>query len=222
MPSHDSAVRHERERIAQEIHDVLGHHLTVLSIHASATKALPGVPANVQAQLELIRTSAKQALQDLRGILDLLDADGDGSRGETDGTSLNELDGLVKRVSTAGLNVRLTLRESDPALNLEREVSRTAVRIVQEALTNSLKHGRATDSRVAVEYDDDALTVEVIDNGAGAAPSPVLHRRHRGLRGIQARVNRMRGDLQVGPDPAGGFRVWARLPRLVAAERQLA
>jgi signal transduction histidine kinase len=119
--------------------------------------------------------------------------------------------------------MNVTLMLSDPALEVDGELSRTAMRIVQEALTNSLKHGRATHGQVALAYDGDALTVEVVDNGVGpAALSPAVHRGRRGLRGIQARVSRMCGDFQVGRGPSGGFRVWARLPRLAPSEGRVA
>jgi signal transduction histidine kinase len=214
MPSQDDAIRVERERIAREIHDLLGHHLTVVALHAGATEGLAGMPDAGRSALQLIRRSATDALRDLRLVLESLDADP--QSGETAAnTPLEQLDSLISGVAAAGLHVELTLGGS-PGPD-DSEVSRTAIRIIQEALTNSLRHGRATGGRVALSYQGDSLTIEVVDNGLGVAPQPAVRRTHRGLRGMQERVSSVCGDLQVGPVSTGGYRVWARLPRLASA-----
>jgi len=212
MPSQDDAVQNERDRIARDLHDVVGHHLTVVALRAAATAAEPGVPEGVHEALEQIRRSAAGALRDLRRILDGLDSDV--RPGPAGSEPLAELDGLISGVASAGLDVDLTLHGAPRPC--DGHVSQTAVRIVQEALTNSLRHGRATGGRVALVYDIESLTVEVIDNGRGGQGRPISTRSHRGLQGMQERVAKIRGDLSAGPLPDGGFRVWARLPRTVA------
>jgi signal transduction histidine kinase len=218
MASHTDPVRAERERIAQELHDTVGHHLTVLAIHAGALTQGSQMPASVHAAIDVLRRTAALALADLRRVMDDLDAEERAVDASTTGNELNELDGLIDGVAAAGLTVALTL-DGTPTQH-DRAVSRTAVRIVQEALTNAVKHGRATDGRVALSFQPDSLVVEVVDNGhAGGTPRPVdtSRRPHRGLLGMQRRVAVLSGDLQVGPSAAGGFRVWARLPRLAQA-----
>ena len=215
MPSPEEAVQNERDRIASDLHDVVGHHLTVVALRAAATAGDPGLPEGVHEALEQIRRSATDALRDLRRILDGLDSNP--MPGPDESEPLAALNGLISGVASAGLDVELTLHGAPQPC--DGHVSQTAVRIVREALTNSLRHGRATGGRVALMYDVETLTVEIVDNGRGGQVRPIATRSHRGLRAMQERVAKVRGDLSAGPLPDGGFRVWARLPRLVAKEQ---
>jgi signal transduction histidine kinase len=200
------AVLEERGRIALELHDVVGHHVSVIVVQSGgALSALDKRPADARTALEAIGNAGRQALVDMRRLIGIL--------GQDDAADpmpgLDQLGTLVERVRSAGLDVRLTIegdqRPLDPGLEL------SAYRIVQEALTNSLRHAVGGRTSALVRYATDALEITIDDEGGSAKPGIEPDHEGRGLVGMRERVKMFRGTLEAGPTPTG-FRVVARLP----------
>jgi signal transduction histidine kinase len=192
------AMADERVRIARELHDVVGHTVNVMLVQAGATRlVMDADPAKATELLTSIEASARQALGELDQLLGLLRDDAE----TVTQTGLRELPALVGRLADAGLAVTL---EVSP-VTLPPQVDIVAYRIVQEALTNSLRHGSATAATVRITVDE-RLVIEVTDNGHGVAGySP-----GRGLRGMAERAALFDGTVEHGFD-TGGFRVRAEL-----------
>ena len=189
----------EQARMARELHDVIGHSVSVMTIQAAAAgDAFDKRPAEVREALRAIESTGREAMAELRRLL----AGDDGSFAPAPG--LENLDALVARVRSAGLAVELS---AEPA-SLPPSVDLTAYRIVQEALTNTLKHARATTARVDVRRRNGALEIDVVDDGHGAGAAPPGH----GIIGMRERAAQFGGDLTAGPAPGGGFAVRARIP----------
>lgn len=213
----ESAMQVERERIARELHDVVTHHVTAMVVQADATPyLLDGDRGVVEANLSAISDTGRRALGDLRELLNVLSPAHDrpsAPRGPTAG----KLHELVEQTRTVGQPVEL-IEDWDPDL-LEDGVDLTAYRVVQEALTNALKHapGRRTVVHVRCEVPDHVL-VEVTTDGPGAGVANVLaHARPavpsgRGLDGLRQRVSMAGGELVVGPQADGRWVVRATLP----------
>lgn len=208
----EQAQHRAREEIAREMHDVLGHRLSLLSVHAGALEFRPDAPAEEVARAaKVIRESAHQALQDLREVIGVLRA----PVGELPQPTLADLRLLVAESGRAGMRVDLRAETSGPAPD---GVGRTAYRIVQEGLTNARKHAPGAEVRVRLAgAPGRGLTVEV-DNAApatgpghppdpAAAPPP-----GQGLGGLAERVALADGRLEHGPTAAGGWRLSAWLP----------
>jgi signal transduction histidine kinase len=213
-----AAVAEERERIARELHDVVTHHVSVIVIQAGAARrALDKRPDDVREAVDAIDATGRQALADMRrmlGILGASDADGDGLEPMP---GLDSLGRLIESVRAAGLPVELSI-EGD-ARRLEPGVELSAYRIIQEALTNTLKHAHGARARVTVTYQPGALEVHVADEGGrGTARIAPADDGGRGLVGMRERVALFGGTLEAGPAD-GGFRIAARLPLDVAAVR---
>ena len=201
------AVLEERERIARELHDAVAHHVSVVVIQAGAgLEALDRRPADARAALEAIDTSSRQALTDMRRMLAML---GDGSTEPRPG--LDQLGDVVEQVRAAGLAVELSIHGERATLDPELEAS--AYRIIQESLTNSLKHaGGGGRARVVVRYEPGTLAITVEDErGTGVTPPVEPAHDGRGLAGMRERVALFRGTFAAGPT-ARGFRVSAELP----------
>ncbi|CAL9379377.1 histidine kinase [Streptomyces sp. enrichment culture] len=200
-----------REAIAREMHDVLAHRLTLLSVHAGALEFRPDAPREEIARAAgVIRESAHEALQDLREIIGVLRA-GEQEEGGRPQPTLAALDALVTESRQAGTKVVLALhvRESDtvPAV-----VGRTAYRIAQECLTNARKHAPGTEVTVTVTGGPgEGLTVSVTNPPPGDDVPPVPGA-GQGLIGLTERATLAGGTLEHGPTPGGGFEVRARLP----------
>jgi signal transduction histidine kinase len=199
------AVREERERIARELHDVITHHVSVIVIQAGAgLRALERRPDDARAALIAIDGSGRQALSDMRRMLGIL-----GPRAGEAGTSataadhdalapmpgLDRLGELIERVRDAGLPVELAIEGEPRALDPGVELS--AYRIVQEALTNSLKHAPGARARVAVSYEPEAIEVRIADTGGRGAPSEVPAGQGHGLIGMRERVAMFCGRFEV-------------------------
>ncbi|HEX7166375.1 MAG TPA: sensor histidine kinase, partial [Acidimicrobiales bacterium] len=202
-----AAVADERLRIARELHDVVAHAMSVIAVQAGTGRFViresPDVAAGALAAIE---TTSRDALQEMRRLLAVLrDGEPDGELLPAPG--LADLSELVAASAAAGVDVEVVTR-GDP-LPLPAGLDLCAYRIVQEALTNVRKHARATRATVAVSYDETELTVEVRDDGVGAASPPVPG---HGLVGMRERVTLYDGSLETGPARPGGFRVFARLP----------
>jgi signal transduction histidine kinase len=204
-----NAVSQERQRIARELHDVVAHGLVVMVVQAQgARRILAQDPERARAALEAIEQTGQTALADMRRALGVL-------REETAPAdlapqpTLEDLDALLSEMRRAGLVVDLRVEGEPRALG--DGVDRSAYRIVQEALTNTVKHAGLVATRVTVAYDADELRLEIADDGPGAAAGDVADAGH-GLAGMRERVRLHGGDLEVGAANGRGFVVRARNP----------
>ncbi|MGW7280054.1 sensor histidine kinase [Streptomyces sp. NPDC054844] len=207
----EQAQRLAREAIAREMHDVLAHRLTLLSVHAGALEFRPDAPReDVARAAGVIRESAHEALQDLREIIGVLRAGESDDAGRPQPT-LAALDALVAESREAGMEVALAGRVTDPAA-VPASVGRTAYRIAQEALTNARKHAPGTEVTVSVTgAPGDGLAMSV-RNAPPESEVPHVPGSGQGLIGLTERATLAGGTLEHGPTPEGGFEVRARLP----------
>ena len=204
-----AAVLDERSRMARELHDVVAHGVSVIVVQATAARrVLPNDVAAAQEALASIEATGRTALSELRTLLGALRTEDElGSlRPQPD---LNALAELVERTRVAGLPVELRIAGERRPLSPGVDVS--AYRIVQEGLTNVLKHAPGARATVVVGYDEDGLRVEVSDDGPGA-PIESRDGAGHGLMGMRERVILLGGDLTAGPLPGGGFAVRAFFP----------
>lgn len=199
------AAAEEQARVGRELHDIIGHSVSVMTIQAAAAgDAFELRPAEVREALRAIESTGRETLAELRRLLGGMRPDDDGTFAPTPG--LENLEALVERVRGAGLAVELTSdRPRDP---LPPSLDLSAYRIVQEALTNTLKHAGATTARVDVRRSNGALEIEVVDDGRAATAGPP----GQGIIGMRERAAMFGGDLTAGPAPGGGFAVRARIP----------
>ncbi|MFF7352529.1 MULTISPECIES: histidine kinase [Streptomyces] len=208
----EQAQRLAREAIAREMHDVLAHRLTLLSVHAGALEFRPDAPGEEIARAAgVIRESAHEALQDLREIIGVLRAgESEESAGERRPT-LAALDALVAECREAGMKVELDHRVADPA-TVPASVGRTAYRIAQEALTNARKHAPGAEVTLSLTgTPGDGLTLAVTNPPPTQEPAPVPGS-GQGLIGLTERATLTGGRLEHGRTSDGGFRVRAWLP----------
>jgi signal transduction histidine kinase len=205
------AVLAERARIARELHDVVAHSLSVIAIQADAAEgALDKDPDRAREPLAAVKHTAREALTEMRHLLGLLrDDTGEGLCLEPQ-PGLGALGALVEQVRAAGLAVDLTVTGDAQPLPAGTDLS--AYRLVQEALTNTLKHAGATRASVAVRHTEQRVELTVLDDGTADVAAPSDGGGH-GLIGMQERVALYGGTLQVGPTPGGGYHVLASLPR---------
>jgi signal transduction histidine kinase len=201
----EQAAAGERARIARELHDIVAHHLSVVVLQAAGARA-SGKPAG--AALEKIENSARQALDETSRLLNVL-RDPDEEAELAPQPAIGELDALAASVRAAGLPVNLVIDGDLAALPAVVDVS--VYRIVQEALTNVLKHAGPARAEVTIGYAEDTVTIEVTDNGTGA-PGDGSPGGGHGLAGMRERAAVFGGELAAGPRPGGGFAVRARLP----------
>ncbi len=199
----------ERLRIAQELHDVVAHHLSLINVQAGVALHLADRrPQQVEPALVAIRDASKEALTELRWMVDVL-RDGDGPAPRAPAPTLASIDDIVGRSATAGLVVTKSVEGRPRALPASVELA--AYRIVQEAITNVVRHSRAGHASVVLGYGAALLTVRVDDDGGtGVRPDGIVQ--GNGLRGMQERAAALGGRLSVAPSPLGGLRVEARLP----------
>ena len=200
------AVAEERARIARELHDVVAHAVSVMVLQVGAVRhKLPGELAEDKDALTDVERAGRAALAEMRRLLGAMHDGEDADLAPQPG--LDSLDALVERVGRAGLPVRLQV-EGD-AVPLPHAVDLSAYRIVQEGLTNSLKHAKASRADVTVSYGKNAVQLEVRDDGVGMAASDGLG---HGLVGIRERVKIYGGEMTAGSAPEGGYVLSARLP----------
>jgi signal transduction histidine kinase len=200
------AVADERTRIARELHDVVAHAISVIVLQArGARHSLRTEPDEAAGAVDAIERTATQALVEMRRLLAILRADDD-APDLAPQPSVQRLDALAREVRNAGLPVDLRV-EGEPR-ELATGVDASAYRIVQEALTNVLKHAGEATARVTVTYCADALELEVVDTGNGGKPAAAGH----GLVGMRERAALFGGTLAAERGPEGGYVVRARLP----------
>ncbi len=203
-----AAVAHERQRIARELHDVVAHSVSVMALQAGAARQYLGRdPERARQPLLLVEDVGREALEELHRLLQVLRHHDEGQRPLA---GLDHVDQLVEQVRRAGVDVRVDVggapRRLAPGLDL------TAYRVLQEALTNVLKHAPAARPRVEVVYAERELLLSVVDEGGGTASRPGRGSGGHGLIGMRERVLLYGGCLDAGPRAEGGFAVRARLP----------
>ncbi|MGH3246677.1 MAG: sensor histidine kinase [Trebonia sp.] len=196
----------ERTRIARELHDVVTHHVTAMVVQAEAARYLTAAPDRLDATLSAVTDAGRQAITDLRQLLDLLNPDHG-----TDVTTppAAELHPLVEQTRRAGQPVEFT-EDGSPAESA-RGAELVAYRVVQEALTNALKHAHGARTVVRVRYGETEITVGVSTDGSGSRTSSPGGS-GRGLAGLRARVGALGGEFSAGQRAGGGFIVHARIP----------
>jgi signal transduction histidine kinase len=199
----------ERLRIARELHDVVAHSMATINVQAGvAAHVLPTRPEVAAESLQAIKTASKEGLRELRAILNVLrQADDADPTQPAPGTA--QLEDLIAGARRAGLETTLTVT-GDP-VPLPAAVDLAAYRIIQESLTNTIRHAGPATAAVALGYASDELHIDVTDTGRGQA---VIARNGdgHGLAGMRERAAAVGGTVEAGPGPAGGFRVAARLP----------
>ena len=203
----------ERRRIAREMHDVLAHRLSLLSVHAGALEFNPDAPAEeVAGAARVIRESARAALDELRGVIGVLREDRGESLTQPPQPTLEDLPALVEESRAAGMRIAAQIEPDDAAA--PAAVGRTAYRIVQEGLTNARKHAPGAAVTLSVHARDGDLRIEVRSLAPVAvSPEPALPGAGTGLIGLAERVTLAGGELESGVDPEGAFVLRARLPR---------
>ena len=203
----------ERMRIARDLHDVVAHNISVINVQANtALHLMDRQPDRARSALTTINEVSGQALVELRSVLGVLRAVDEGAP-RAPAPGLARLGDLADTAAAAGLAVRV--EESGQSVPLPADVDLAAYRIVQEALTNSARHSGGTKATVRIVYGEDALMVDVHDDGAprppGRPPGPPRGA-GSGIAGMTERAAALGGTLQAGPRPGGGFAVQARLP----------
>ncbi len=206
------AVAEERARIARELHDMVGHAIATMTVQAGAERmALGDARPETTKVLRQIELTGRETLQEMRRLLGVLRVDEDDAV-LTPQPGLAQLDALVERMAQSGLEV--VARIDGVARAVPAGMNISAYRIVQEALTNVLKHAEATSATVRVAVADGAVEIEVTDDGPGATAAE--NGAGHGLTGIRERVALYGGSLEAGPAPGGGWRVLAKLPKEVS------
>ncbi|MCO6009649.1 histidine kinase [Actinoallomurus purpureus] len=203
------AIEHERARIARELHDVVTHNVGVMVIQAGAArKIMDTAPDQAREALLAVEAGGRDAMTELGHVMGLLTMD-EAPADLTPQPGLNRLDALIGGVRHAGMTVELTVtghqRPVPPGVEL------AAYRVVQEALTNTVKHASGATAGVVVDYAADHLRVEVTDTG-GRPSTALSPGRGRGLIGLRERLALYGGTIDAGPRPSGGYRVKALMP----------
>ena len=214
----ERAVQHERTRIARELHDAVGHSISVMTLHIGAAHEL--VAKNPTRACEALASAGdvgRSAMTEMDQLLGLLRSD-EPEPSELLQPSLANLDTLIAEFREVGLTIDTDIEQADRPI--PTAVDRSAFRIIQESLTNTIKHAGPTLATVDVHYTDAGLELEVCDEGGRGGHQHQSEAGHQsqGIVGMQERAALLKGDLEFGPTPGGGFRVAARLP-LTASER---
>ena len=201
----DQAAEEERLRIARELHDVVAHNVSVMAIQAGAAR----VSGNSSKEaLQSIERTARDTLAELNRLLGVLRKQSDASL--TPQPGLDQVEALIKTARDAGLEATLKITGEKGALPAALDL--TAFRIVQEAITNALKHAHASRLEVRIAYAPDALELTIRDNGGGGSEEAVKASTGHGLIGMRERVALFGGELEAGSSAVGGFTVRSKLP----------
>jgi signal transduction histidine kinase len=207
----------ERLRIARELHDVIGHNISMINVQAGAAlhRLRKGGPAQAEDALGAIKAGSRETLRELRATLGVLrQADEEAPTAPAPG--LARADELVASAKLAGLPVRI--ERTGAERSLPAPVDLAAYRIVQESLTNAARHSEAGRVTIRLAYGDGELTLAVEDDGRGTAARPAPAGGGSGIAGMTERARALGGELTAGPRPEGGFAVRARLPYGIAGE----
>ncbi|MFE3110294.1 sensor histidine kinase [Kitasatospora indigofera] len=213
----ETATTAERARIARELHDVVTHHVTAMVVQADAAQfLLTSAPERAAEGLVAVSDTGRRALTELRHLLDVLEATGESAAADPAhadrAPTLGRVGDLVERARRSGQPVEFSQQGERRPQSVDVELA--AYRVVQETLTNALKHAAGEPTRVLLRYGDEHLGIEVATDGPVAAqvarkPGPAGG---RGLAGLRARVRMLDGELEAGPRPEGGFEVRATIP----------
>ncbi|MBG0826598.1 sensor histidine kinase [Planomonospora sp. ID67723] len=206
----ESAVSDERRRIARELHDVIGHSMSLIAVKATVANHLAEArPQEVRAALAVIEQTSRSTLAEIHRVLDLLRSDGDPRQDPVPAPGMADLPELAVHARSAGIEVDLTVREEAA---LPPAVAMSVYRIVQQALTNVITHVGPTRCAVTVDVDGRQAAIEVVDDGPHHGRPPRANHGGHGLVGMRERVKMYGGTFSAGPRPEGGFHVSARLP----------
>lgn len=198
----------ERLRIAREVHDTVAHAIAIINVQSGVTAhVLDKRPERARAALQDIEKTSSRALREMRAILGVLRDDGDG-RAPYPG--LGQLDDLTAKARDAGLDI--TVEAASPTVSLPSAVDRAAYRILQESITNVIRHVGPTRVRITLNPGTEVVEIRVTDEGCDAGPGGSSGESGRGIPGMRERCQLLGGELHAGPLPAGGFEVHARLP----------
>jgi len=203
-------VAEERLRIAREMHDVVAHSLSLIAMQAGVGNYVAGArPEEAARTLASIEATSRAAMREMRRLVGVL-RDDQAEPELAPAHGLADVGQLITGTADAGVRVHLEVRGTQrpvpPGVDL------AAYRIIQEALTNVVKHARTTATRVLVTYSGDAMRLEITDDGDGAPAAAVAASAGHGIAGMRERASLFGGELDAGPRPGGGFRVTARLP----------
>ena len=200
----------ERLRIARELHDVVAHTMATINVQAgSAAHVLPARPEVAAEALQAIKTASKDGLRELRAILNVLRQADDGDPTQP-APGLAQLDALVAGACRSGLQTTLLVTGEQVPLPAAADLA--AYRIIQESLTNAIRHAGPAAATVTLHYGGGELRIEVADTGLGQPGGAAGGQPGHGLAGMGERATAVGGSVQAGPAPGGGFRVAARLP----------
>ena len=204
------AVAEERLRIARELHDVVAHSMSLITVKAAvANHVVEQHPEEARDALRVIEAASRDGLTELRRMLGVLRSEEEPTGDLVPAPAIGDLAGLVERAAGAGVTVSLDVRGADA---LPETVGLTIYRIVQEAVTNVVKHAAPANCAVTVQVADGRVRVEVADDGAGRQPNRTEATPGHGLVGMRERVLTYAGSFHAGPRPGGGFTVTATLP----------
>ena len=210
----------ERLRIARELHDVVAHSMSVIAVQAGVANYVAGTrPEEAARAVSSIEETSRGALREMRALLGVLrDEETPGAgpgAGLVPAPGLADLKALADRTADAGVRVVLDIHGGRPPLPAGLDLA--AYRVIQEAITNVIKHAATDRCRVAVGYADQSLNLEITDNGIGAAPGTPGPGTGHGITGMRERVGMYGGEFSAAPRPEGGFLVSARFPLTGAA-----
>jgi len=206
------AVLDERARIARDLHDVVAHGMSVMVVQAGAAeRVVRRDPDEAVEALGHIQEAGREALSEMRRMLDVLRSESNGDREFAPQPTMDDLDQIVQHCNDSGIPTELVVDGERSARSAGQEMA--VYRIVQEALTNVIRHaGRPARALVRVQYRPEHIHVEVIDDGSGATECELATASGHGLVGMRERVDLYGGTLRFGPRPGGGFRVAATVP----------
>jgi signal transduction histidine kinase len=204
------AVADERLRIAWELHDIVAHSMSLITVKAAVANHVVGQhPEDAREALRVIEAASRDGLAELRRMLGVLRSEDEPTGDLAPAPAVGDLAGLVERAASAGVTMSLDVRGTDA---LPDAIGLTVYRIVQEAVTNVVKHAAPANCAVTVEVTDGQVRVEVADDGAAREPREAGAAPGHGLIGMRERVMTYAGNFDAGPRPGGGFTVTARLP----------
>jgi signal transduction histidine kinase len=211
------AVAAERLRIARELHDVVAHSMSVVAMHAGTGRAaVDRDPAAARRALEVVERSSRDALTEMRRLVAVLRDTDDTETVLAPAPGMADIHGLVAEVAAAGVTV--DVRADGDLAAVPDGVSLAGYRIVQEALTNVVRHAGPARAQLSVQVGGGAVLIEVVDDGTAKAPRDSVAREGHGTIGMRERAALYGGEFTAGPTPDGGWRVAARLPYETAAQ----
>ena len=206
------AIRDERARIARDLHDVVAHGMSVMVVQAGAAERIVDAdPDGARKALGHIQHAGREALSEMRRMLDLLREEHPGALDLAPQPTVDDLRQVVQQCTDSGIPTQLRVDGVATSRSVGQEMA--AYRIAQEALTNVIKHaGQSANAMVRVQYSPDDIRLEVTDDGIGASEHDLSTATGHGLVGMRERVELYGGDFRAGPRPGGGFRVAATIP----------